>query len=329
MARPMLCSMRTRAISVFLATTAVALGVVAGPAAGTTTTTPTRTGCGRSATPGTTTRHLTVGGADRQYLLTIPDGYDGSKRAPLLFDFHGLGSDEEQQAAYSQLGAKAGARGYVVITPDGQGTVARHWSLVRPAKANPDIEFVPAMLGATQRTLCIDPTRIYATGISNGAMFSTVLACALPGRLAAIAPVSGVNGAPVCRAGTPRVSVLAFHSTADPLVPYLGGDYFSGAEASHEAALQAQPVDAAVGRWAAFDGCGAPASTTAVADDVQRITYPNCPPNGTVELYRVIGGGHTWPGAIPVRADRLGATTESIDASALMLDFFAGHPRPS
>jgi polyhydroxybutyrate depolymerase len=319
--------MRTRAISALLLATVIALLLVAGPAAGTTTTRPTRTGCGRSASPGTTTRRIVVGRTDRQYLLTIPDGYDGSKRAPLLFDFHGLGSDEEQQAAYSELGNKAGARGYIVITPDGQGNVVRRWSLARSATVNPDVKFVQAMLGATQRTLCIDPTRIYSTGISNGAMFSTVLACALPGRLAAIAPVAGVNGAPVCRAGTPRVNVLAFHGTADPVVPYLGGDYFSGAQASHEGALQAQPVDNAVARWAAFDGCGTPASTTSVADDVQRITYPKCPPNGTVELYRVIGGGHTWPGAIPVQAARLGATTASIDASALMLDFFAAHPR--
>ena len=103
------------------------------------------------------------------------------------------------------------------------------------------------MLRTTQRALCIDPVRVFATGISNGAMFSTVLACALPGRFAAIAPVSGVNATAACRAGTPRVSVLAFHGTADPIVPYQGGDYFSGAAAARTSGrAQAKGVDDAV-----------------------------------------------------------------------------------
>jgi polyhydroxybutyrate depolymerase len=163
--------------------------------------------------------------------------------------------------------------------------------------------------------------------MSNGAIFSTVLACALPGRIAAIAPVAGVNGAPACAAGAPRVDVLAFHGTGDPVVPYLGGDYFSGVDASHSSDAQAQPVDEAVSRWAAFDGCGSPVAEEWVAQDVQHLTYPGCPQNGEVELYRVVGGGHTWPGALPVRLERLGATTNSIDATTLMLDFFDAHPR--
>ena len=79
--------------------------------------------------------------------------------------------------------------------------------------------------------------------------------------------------------------------------------------------------------WAAFDGCGKPPTTTWVAADVQHVTYPHCPANGTVELYRVVGGGHTWPGAIPVNGFRLGPTTGSIDATDVMLRFFAAHPR--
>ena len=50
----------------------------------------------------------------------------------------------------------------------------------------------------TERSLCIDPDRVYSTGISNGAMLSTLLACRLPGKLAAIAPVAGVNVTRVC-----------------------------------------------------------------------------------------------------------------------------------
>jgi polyhydroxybutyrate depolymerase len=182
---------------------------------------------------------------------------------------------------------------------------------------------------------------VYATGISNGAIFSTELLCALPGRLAAIAPIAGVNATKVCATGTPRASVIAFHGTADPIVPYRGGRFFAGADPSDAVdptstttprsqlgnALRAQPVDDAVANWAAFDGCGTPATTTAVAGDVDRVTYPSCPADGTVELYRVVGGGHTWPGSFPVNPARLGPVTSSIDATSLMLAFFAAHPR--
>ena len=321
----MLHTMRTRTITPLLAL-AVAL-LVAVPVTGAGAAKRASSGCGRKAAVGTTTRHVTVGGTDREYLLSIPDDYDPSKPAPLLFDFHGLGSDMQEQSLYSRLDQRGGARGYVVITPNGEGDVLRHWSLLSPGSANPDVAFVQAMLRTTNRTLCIDQKRVFSTGISNGAMFSTLLACALPGRLAAIAPVSGVNATAVCTAGTPRVSVLAFHGTSDPIVPYQGGEYFSGAPIGRVLGVPAaKPVDDAVAAWAAFDGCGTPAAQSWVADDVQRFVWPDCPATGAVELYRIVGGGHTWPGAAVVRDGRLGPTTASIDATELMLDFFHAHP---
>jgi polyhydroxybutyrate depolymerase len=124
------------------------------------------------------------------------------------------------------------------------------------------------------------------------------------------------------------VSVVAFHGTADPIVPYRGGAYFSGQPIGRVLGVpDAKPVEATAAAWAAFDGCGKPAAKSYVADDVQRFVWPDCPPNGAVQLYRVVGGGHTWPGSIPVRADRLGPTTTSIDATKVILDFFATHPR--
>jgi polyhydroxybutyrate depolymerase len=337
--------MRSRLLTLLrsaIAATAITLVAVPVGAASASTTHAVKagSGCHRAATPGLATRTLTVDGAEREYLLSIPASYDPATRAPLVLDFHGLGSDKEEQALYSGMTRKAGAAGYIVITPDGTGTI-RHWSLPPLPGGVADVDFVKQVLATTSRTLCIDTRRVYATGISNGAIFSTALACALPGRLAAIAPVAGVNGTKVCAAGTPRTSVLAFHGTVDPIVPYSGGRYFAGANAADlpEPAggtgalgelfdgLRAQPVDGAVASWAAFDGCGKPPTTTWVAADVQHVTYPHCPATGSVELYRVVGGGHTWPGAIPVTNFRLGPTTGSIDATAVMLRFFGTHPR--
>jgi len=326
--------MRSRLVPIVVLA-ASAFAVV--PTTGAGAATKTGSGCGKAAMPGLTARRLTVAGTTRDYLLSIPPSYDASKRAPLILNFHGLGSNEEQQALYSGMNQKAGADGYVVITPDGTGAALRRWLFPPLPGFAADVNFVKALLATTARDLCIDAKRVYATGISNGAIFSTALACALPGRLAAIAPVAGVNATDVCDEGTPPTPVLAFHGTADPIVPYAGGRYFAGANPTdptptttgrgrQTGLIRAQPVDSAVANWAAFDGCGTPAQTTTIGGDVEHVVYQDCPAHGTVELYRVVGGGHTWPGAIAVNAARLGPTTSSIDATALMLEFFDAHP---
>jgi polyhydroxybutyrate depolymerase len=212
----------------------------------------------------------------------------------------------------------------VVITPQGRDGLVSHWSVPPLPDTKDDVDFVRAMLATTTRDLCIDPDRVYAAGMSNGAIFSTVLACELPGQFAAIAPVAGVNVEMPCRRGTPPVSLLAFHGTADSVVPYDGGALLGGS-LPVLGGVKARPVDDMVARWAAFDRCGARPQRTRVSDQVERVTYPRCRDHEDVELVRVEGGGHTWPGAVAV--DRLGATTESISATSAMLDFFDAHPR--
>jgi polyhydroxybutyrate depolymerase len=311
----------TRVVTLLLAVVVGAL--VVAPAAGAGAATHGLSGCGRKATAGVTTGRVAVDGVEREYLLAIPERYDPSRPAPLVFDFHGLASNMQEQSLYTKLGEEAGARGYVVITPNGQGDVLRHWSLVPSASTNPDVAFVQAMLRTATRTLCIDQRRVFSTGISNGAMFSTVLACALPGRFPAIAPVAGVNATAVCEPGTPRVSVLAFHGTADPVVPYAGGEYFSGAPVGRVLGVPpAKPVEAAMAAWAAFDGCRTTPTNASVGDDVEHFEWRACRGNRAVELYEVVGGGHTWPGAVAVQEARLGPTTATIDATRLILDFF-------
>jgi polyhydroxybutyrate depolymerase len=283
---------------------------------------------------GITTRTVAVDGESRSYRIEVPAGYRPSRAAPLLFDFHGLGSNKEQQALYSRLEVKGGKAGYVVVTPDATGGAAKRW--VPPPFAGTDVDFVRALLSTTEQELCIDVRRVFAAGMSSGAVFSTALACELPGTLAAIAPVAGVNAHAVCDPGTPPVAVLAFHGTADGVVPYMGGAFFSGVDASvlpdairdrvsELARLQARPVTDAVAQWAAFDGCSATPRTTKVSEDVTRTAYRGCRAGTAVVLDTVVQGGHTWPGGVDVA--RLGTTTHSIDASELIVRFFTAHPR--
>src|SRR5438132_1016783 len=104
-----------------------AAALAAVPATGARAATKAGSGCGKAAPPGVTSRTLTVAGSTRDYLLSIPPSYDASKRAPLILNFHGLGSNKEQQALYTAMDQKAGARGYVVVTPDGTGDELQRW----------------------------------------------------------------------------------------------------------------------------------------------------------------------------------------------------------
>ena len=82
--------------------------------------------------------------------------------------------------------------------------------------------------------------------------------------------------------------------------------------------VQLQPVETAVAGWAQQFGCGATAKDEAIGKDVRLRSYSGCTDGVQVELYTVDGGGHTWPGAMPV--DRLGATTDTIDATKIIVD---------
>ena len=300
---------------------ALALSVTAlplSPAGGT----PAR---GKSASPGcaaaavapagVTVTALAYDTATRAYRLAAPAVDDPSKPLPLILNFHGLTSNAVQQAVYSQLEDKGPAHGYVVVTPEGSGP-AHFWNILPTLPDPDDVGFSEALIDTVGEHLCIDPARVYATGISNGAGMSTLLACELPNRMAAIAPVAGVNLVRPCPRGRP-VSVLAFHGQADPIVHYDGGKPAVGAD------IDTVPVEEAVAAFAHRDGCAPRPRRRAIGSEVTRIAYPSCDPGTAVELYAVTNGGHTWPGSIDI--PRLGNVTQDVNAADLILRFFDTH----
>jgi polyhydroxybutyrate depolymerase len=277
---------------------------------------PHSAGCGSAVTAGTTDEAITSGGAARRYRLAVPAD-SGQRALPLILNFHGFSSDAGQQAIYSQLEAKGPPRGYAVATPQGTGTPA-FWNILPKLPAPDDVAFTNALIDHLEQTRCIDPTRVYSTGISNGAGMSALLGCRIPNRLAAIAPVAGVNLVAGCPKGAP-MSVLAFHGSADPVVAYRGAR-------SSFAQIPVVAVPKSVATWAKRAGCGSTPTIRKVTPHVQRTSYPGCTAGTNVELYTIIGGGHTWPGSIDLAY--LGATTHEINATDLILAFFAHHTRP-
>lgn len=279
---------------------------------------PHSAGCGSAIAAGTTDEAITSGDAARRYRLAVPAN-SGPRALPLILNFHGFSSNAGQQAVYSQLEAKGPPRGFVVATPQGTATPA-FWNIVPQLAAPDDVAFTNALIDHLEQTLCIDPTRVYSTGISNGAGMSTLLGCRIPNRLAAIAPVAGINLVAACPKGIP-VSVIAFHGTADPTVAYQGGH-----TSDSLAGLPEAPVPTSVAVWGKRARCNPKPTIRKATPHVQLTNYQGCAPGTNVELYTIVGGGHTWPGSIDLAY--LGNTTHEINAADLILAFFAHHTRP-
>jgi polyhydroxybutyrate depolymerase len=290
-------------------------------------------GCASPAGPATEGT-VQVGGASRRYLLALPA--DRRAPAPVVFDLHGLGEPAALQAAYTRLGPIGTAAGMIVVTPTSDNP-QNSWAY--PVLNPKDANFVGAILDQLEGTRCVDVSREVAAGISNGAGLADGLVCGLNGRLAAIFPVAGVNILRPCTTARPT-TVIAFHGTADELVPYEGGVPFSGVKGGpvaqrlsrlispQERALfnriRLQPVESAVAAYAQQFGCTGP-TVTQPASGITLRTYGGCASNATVALYTVDGGGHTWPGGGGSGSESaLGMTTQAISASQIIVDTTRG-----
>ena len=253
-----------------------------------------------------------VDGVTRTYRLAVPAGYRPGSPAPLLLVFHGSGSDAIQQSAYSQLPARGAARGFLVATPDAVGGV---WELSAPGAQTPDQRFVTALIADLRRRYCVARDRIDAAGISLGSQFAATMACNPANRIAAVGLVAAEY---LLRPCTGPVPVLAFHGTADPVVPY--GNGATGRSVPGVPVVGAQENLAA---WAQLDGCRPVPRIDRPAPDIVRRRWAGCRAASSVTLYSIEGGGHTWPGSpIVLPPLEFGATTGSISATGLMLEFF-------
>jgi len=269
-------------------------------------------GCGRS--PGANDRTWTIphDGRDRTFEVHLPPAYDAQVATPVVLDLHGRAFTAQAQSELSGMNVVADQEGFIVVHPQGVG---RTWNggvcCGEASRDNiDDVGFINAVLDRLEQELCIDTQRVYATGMSNGAFLAHRLACELSERVAAIAPVAGVMGLASCTPSRP-VPVLHFHGDADQVVRYDGyAGYLSAADSSEG--------------WAQRNGCDAASQPSFALDDVRCEQWGSCTGAATVQLCTVQGGGHTWPGGMPLPL--LGHTTQTISASQMAWSFFEAHP---
>ena len=262
---------------------------------------------------------LVTSGQDRKYLLYVPESYNPSTPTPLVISLHGFAEWPAHQMELSGWNSLAEENGFIVVYPSGSDFPKR-WVLSSEAGAPTgpmlDVQFISDLIDQLENEYNIDPAHIYANGLSNGGGMSALLACKLSERIAAVGSVSGAYlfSREDCHPSRP-VPMIAFHGTTDPIVPYQGGP-----SSSFDSPFPLIPewIEA----WAERNGCSLTPVELPGQGEVSGIQYTHCQQKAEVIFYTVDGGGHSWPGGEPLPKWIVGHTTQDIDATRVMWEFF-------
>jgi polyhydroxybutyrate depolymerase len=259
--------------------------------------------CNLPAAVGVAEQRLNSGGRERAYRLFVPPRYDGRTMLPLVLDLHGSGGTAAGQASTSRFEELAAREGFLVATLE--ATQERRWNVpVTDGRAD-DVLYVSDVIDHVAARACTDLARVYATGFSGGARMSSLLACRLSDRIAAIAPMAGLRWPGPC-SGRP-IPVLTLHGLADPQNTYDGHAAGRGAE-------WLESVPEALAGWAQHNGCSAEAIVEDPPGPLSTMRYEGCDDGAEVRLIRIDGLRHQW-------------ARDEVDATAVMWEFFESHWR--
>jgi len=253
----------------------------------------------------------------RDYILYIPANYTGNSPVPLILNFHGYGYTADYQMEYGDFRSIADSSGFLIVHP--QGTLYQgitYWNVGWFAGCTiDDIGFTEALIDSLSLEFNIDSMMVYSTGFSNGGFMSFLLACQLSDRIAAIASVAGSMSPETLSNSNPQhpTPILQMHGTSDNVVPY-NGVWWS------------EPIEDVIQYWIGYNNCNATPTITELPDNdpndgstVELIVYDEGDNGVSVEHYKVIGGGHTWPGT-PYGGT---GTNYDINASEEIWNFFS------
>lgn len=260
-------------------------------------------------------------GIEREYILHVPKTYQPARPTSLVISMHGAANWPGFQMQASRWNELADEKGFLVVYPGGQGSGPKTWLLQgRSSPATmPDVVFISELIDLLQQSYNIDPSAIYANGLSNGGGMAYALSCTLPHRIAAFGAVGAAVTLPLdwCPDNRPA-PFIAFHGTADRFTPYDGGKVWI-------APRPFPSIPEWTERWAGRNKCAPVPVETTIASDVRRREYCDCANNAGVVLYTIEDGGHTWPGGPPFPEWLLGKTTKNVDATREMWAFFSQH----
>lgn len=229
--------------------------------------------------------------------------------APVLLMLHGRNGNGEAQANLAGAAAAVAAQGFWAVLPLSRDN---EWEDDPTTSLGyDDVGYIARILDILSADFGADPTRAYASGMSEGGFMTQRLACELSGRIAAFAMVAATITTRLANTCAPSVSrpMLFMHGSSDPIVPWNGY-------------LGVQSVDATLALWSSLSQCAAPGAAQALPDTaadgttISLTRYTAC--TGGVELrqYRVQNGGHTWPGGTQyLPASMIGLTSMDLKAT--------------
>ena len=261
---------------------------------------------------------ITHDGIERDYIIYVPEIYDGSTAVPLVLNFHGFGSSASQQMFYGDFRDIADTEGFILVHPEGTTLIGNQfWNVGFPGLSSTidDVGFTEALIDELATLYTIDLDRVYATGMSNGGFMSFLLACQLSEKIAAVASVTGSMTQDTfddCNAQLPT-PVLQIHGTEDDVVSYNENNL-------------SLPIPDVISYWVDHNNCETTPTTTTLPDvdvsdgsTIEYSVYEDGDNGITTEHMKVIGGGHTWPGSVLNTA----GTNQDIDASMEIWLFFS------
>jgi len=256
----------------------------------------------------TITDSIISGGVYRTFMLYIPAKYNSANPVPLVFNLHAYGSKNTDELTYADFRPVADTANFIMALPQGDSVHQAYeynlgwdnWNSV--AQAGKDLDFISNLIDSIKARYNIDLNRVYSCGYSNGGFMSYDLACYLNSRIAAIASVAGdmiVSHDSACNPAHPT-PVMEIHGAADSCVTWNG----VAAQCLTLQTIHCLPIDTLIKHWVIRDNC----STTPVLSNVpnnnwldqctaELYVYNGGTNNSKVELYKVKGGGHTWPGS--------------------------------
>ena len=257
----------------------------------------------------------------RDYIVFLPQNYNSVDKMPLVFNLHGYTLNKTQQMNYSQMNNVADTAGFIVVYPNAVETA---WNAGINATAGHinDVGFISALMDTLISKYNIDEQKIYSCGFSLGGFMSHRLACELSSRIAAIGDVAGTmaNGLLNNFETLHPMPVIKVHGTNDKIVWYNG-------------IYDWAPIETAVNHWTSFNQCVT--SDTIIISNidtldrcrVQQVRYKNLSDSIVVIFYKILNGGHSWPGGDKTYLTSLsmgpvGNTNMDINASELIWNFF-------
>jgi len=295
---------------------------------------------------------LSVGGRSRDYRLHVPPAAASGDPLPLVLNLHGATQNATLQELQSGMDAAADRDGYLVaypngtriakdLTPDPVAGDAQYGFNAGACCGDPsaqhvdDVDFLLAVISDATAQTPVDLRRVYVTGMSNGGMMAYAMAALASTHIAAIASVAGQVELETIHPAR-AVPTLEFHSVDDPIAKWAG--------VPNTDPKQRFSVLHGVEQWVNADGCartprtGTPIVGTGTALGLRAtlVTYPGCRDGSAVELWRLAGSGHVWPGA-PFNTgprstwilDGVGRGTTLIDANEVMWKFFRRFALPA